>query len=146
MGASFLNPHLELQPATMAKGQQQQKKVTLKFVVDCSTPVEHNIFDIESYSKYLIDHIKVGGKTNNLGEIVKVTRDEQQRVTVTSTTPMSKGYVKYLTKRFLKKSQLRDWLRVVASDKASYKLKYFNVNDDNDDDDDEDEEESDDDE
>ena len=41
---------------------------------------------------------------------------------------MSKGYVKYLTKRFLKKSQLRDWLRVVASDKASYKLKYFNVN------------------
>lgn len=93
----------------------------------------------------MIDHIKVQGKTNNLGETVKVVRDDTH-VTVTSATPMSKGYVKYLTKRFLKKSQLRDWLRVVASDKASYKLKYFNVNNDDDGDDDEDEDGDDDDE
>merc|ERR1712013_108814 len=146
MGLSpFSSTHLGI--ATMAKGQQQQKKVTLKFVVDCQTPVEHKIFDIESYKNYLTNHIKVGGKTNNLGETVKVVRDDH-KVTVTSATPMSKGYVKYLTKRFLKKSQLRDWLRVVASDKASYKLKYFNVQDDDasDDDDDEDDDDEDDDE
>merc|ERR1712013_308646 len=137
MGLSpFSSTHLGI--ATMAKGQQQQKKVTLKFVVDCQTPVEHKIFDIESYKNYLTNHIKVEGKTNNLGETVKVIRDDQ-RVTVTSSTPMSKGYVKYLTKRFLKKSQLRDWLRVVADDKMSYKLKYFDVNaNDEDGDDDED--------
>ncbi|KAJ2564625.1 60S ribosomal protein L22, partial [Coemansia sp. RSA 1836] len=36
-------------------------------------------------------------------------------------------YLKYLTKKFLKKHNLRDWLRVVATTKDTYKLKYFNV-------------------
>jgi large subunit ribosomal protein L22e len=36
--------------------------------------------------------------------------------------------LKYLTKKFLKKNQLRDWLRVVATDKATFTLKYFQVN------------------
>lgn len=36
-------------------------------------------------------------------------------------------YLKYLTKRYLKKNNLRDWLRVVANGKASYELRYFNV-------------------
>merc|ERR1712013_490104 len=82
------------------------------------------------------------GKTNNLGDVVKVTRDAT-RVTVASSKPMSKGYIKYLTKAYMKKVNLRDWLRVVATDKQTYLLKYYNVNDDevDEDDDDEDEEE-----
>jgi large subunit ribosomal protein L22e len=35
-----------------------------------------------------------------------------------------------LTKKFLKKSKLRDWLRVVANGKDSYELRYFNINQD----------------
>ena len=37
-------------------------------------------------------------------------------------------YLKYLTKKYLKKNNLRDWLRVVASDKDSYELRYFQIN------------------
>ena len=40
------------------------------------------------------------------------------------------------TKKFLKKQQLRDWLRVVSTSKGVYELRFFNVvNDDADDDD-----------
>jgi large subunit ribosomal protein L22e len=40
---------------------------------------------------------------------------------------MSKRYLKYLTKKFLKKSSLRDFIRVVADSKNSYDLRYFNI-------------------
>lgn len=36
-------------------------------------------------------------------------------------------YLKYLTKKYLKKNNLRDWLRVVASSKDAYELRYFQV-------------------
>lgn len=40
------------------------------------------------------------------------------------------------TKKFLKKQQLRDWLRVVSTSKGVYELRFFNVvNDDAEDDD-----------
>lgn len=37
-------------------------------------------------------------------------------------------YLKYLSKKYLKKNSLRDWLRVVASNKSSYELRYFQIN------------------
>jgi large subunit ribosomal protein L22e len=39
-------------------------------------------------------------------------------------------YLKYLTKKFLKKNNLRDWLRVIANTKDSYELRYFNIDQD----------------
>lgn len=39
-------------------------------------------------------------------------------------------YLKYLTKKYLKKNNLRDWLRVVANSKESYELRYFQINQD----------------
>lgn len=38
-------------------------------------------------------------------------------------------YLKYLTKKYLKKHNVRDWLRVVAAskDRSVYELRYFNI-------------------
>lgn len=38
-------------------------------------------------------------------------------------------YLKYLTKKYLKKNNVRDWLRVIASnkDRTVYELRYFNI-------------------
>lgn len=44
--------------------------------------------------------------------------------------PVSTRYLKYLTKKYLKKNNLRDWLRVVASDKETYELRYFQISQD----------------
>ena len=48
-------------------------------------------------------------------------------------------YLKYLTKKYLKKNNLRDWLRVVASSQIAYELRYFQINNDEEDEDGEDE-------
>ncbi|KAK2965166.1 hypothetical protein RJ640_019921 [Escallonia rubra] len=42
---------------------------------------------------------------------------------------MLKSYLKYLTKKYLKKNNVRDWLRVIASnkDRNVYELRYFNI-------------------
>ena len=80
--------------------------------------------------KFLQDRIKVGGKTGNLGDVVTVSR-EKANVTVAADTQFSKRYLKYLTKKFLKKHNVRDWLRVIASnkDRSVYELRYFNIAD-----------------
>ncbi len=78
--------------------------------------------------KFLHDRIKVGGKAGALGNSVVISR-EKAKITVTSHVHMSKAYLKYLTKKFLKKQTLRDWLRVVAVNKTVYELRYFNIQD-----------------
>jgi hypothetical protein len=70
------------------------------------------------------------GPAGVLGDNVKVTRDKT-KITVTSEIAMSKRYLKYLTKKYLKKHNVRDWLRVIASnkDRSVYELRYFNIAD-----------------
>lgn len=35
--------------------------------------------------------------------------------------------LKYLTKKFLKKNNLRDYIRVVATNRTAYELRYFQI-------------------
>merc|ERR1711953_355450 len=103
------------------------KKATLKFNIDCSHPVEDGIMNCGDFEKYLQGAIKVEGKTGNFGKEVSLGR-EKNKVVLTSSVPFSKRYPKYLTKKYLKKNNLRDWFRVVASAKDSYELRYFQIN------------------
>ena len=81
---------------------------------------------------------QVDGKKGNLGNKILLTSDKKV-ITVTANIDFSKRYLKYLSKKFLKKSELRDWLRVVATEKDSYTLRYFDINNEDDGDDDDDE-------
>lgn len=103
------------------------KKSFAKFSVDCWQPVEDKVLDMASFEKFLHDRIKVGGKAGNLGSKVNVTK-EKAKINVVADLPFSKRYLKYLTKKYLKKQQLRDYLRVVASNASTYELKYFKIN------------------
>ncbi|KAJ3059961.1 hypothetical protein HK102_009736, partial [Quaeritorhiza haematococci] len=105
------------------------KKAPIKFTIDCSSPAGDGIFDTNAFEKFLHDRIKVNGRTNNLGEVISISKSANGTVTVTAVggTQFSKRYLKYLTKKFLKKHQLRDWLRVVSSKKDTYELRYFNI-------------------
>ncbi|PFX26729.1 60S ribosomal protein L22 [Stylophora pistillata] len=121
------------------KKKQQKKKTQLKFTVDCTHPVEDGIMDVANFEQFLHERIKVGGKTNNFGSDVSIDR-QKNKITVVSDIPFSKRYLKYLTKKYLKKNNLRDWLRVVSSAQATYELRYFQIN--NEDEDEEGEDES----
>ena len=68
----------------------------------------------------------MSGKTGNLGDLISVSRDKA-KVSVASDIPFSKRYLKYLSKKYLKKQQLRDWLHVIANTKTSYELRYYNI-------------------
>ncbi|KAJ1972677.1 60S ribosomal protein L22, partial [Dimargaris verticillata] len=98
----------------------------LVVVLDCSIPANDSIFDDAAFEKYLHDHIKVDNRVNNLGNKVTITREDAV-VTVTSKVAFAKRYFKYLAKKFLKKHQLRDWIRVLSIPNG-YQLKYFNIN------------------
>merc|ERR1711872_1091313 len=106
----------------------KKKKTVLKFTVDCTLPVEDGIMNVGNFEQFLQQRIKVAGKTNNLGSNV-VLEKQKSKIIVASDIPFSKRYLKYLTK----KNKLRDWLRVVASTKDSYELRYFQINNEEDD-------------
>ncbi|CAH8339395.1 unnamed protein product [Eruca vesicaria subsp. sativa] len=72
--------------------------------------------EIASLEKFLQERIKVGGIAGALGDFVTTTR-EKNKITVTSDGQFSKRYLKYLTKKYLKKHNVRDWLRVIAANK-----------------------------
>ncbi|XP_030072719.1 ribosomal protein eL22-like isoform X2 [Microcaecilia unicolor] len=114
--------------AGMAPKDKKSKR-TWKFVLDLTHPVEDGIFDSGNFEQFLKEKVKVNGKTGNLGSIVRIEHFKN-KVTVMSEKQFSKRYLKYLTKKYLKKNNLRDWLRVVAADKETYELRYFQISQD----------------
>ncbi len=83
-----------------------------------------------SFEKFLSDSIKINNKAGLVGTAagsdVKVSH-EGAKIKVEAKLPFSKRYLKYLTKKYLKKQLLRDYLHVVASKKDTYELRYFKI-------------------
>ena len=84
----------------------EEKKVNLHFGIDCSKPVEDKVFNTNNFAEFLRQRIKVEGKLGKLGEKIKVNNDDR-KVVVDANIPFSKRYLKYLTKKYLKKHSLR---------------------------------------
>merc|ERR1711973_607658 len=122
--------------AETLKGKgMKKKKLNLKFTIDCTHPVEDGIMNPADFETFLKQKIKVNNKVGNLGGHVRVEL-AKNKITVSSEIAFSKRYLKYLTKKYLKKNNLRDWLRVVANAKNCYELRYFNINNEEEDEDD----------
>lgn len=99
--------------------------------IDCTVPAADGIFDTEmlaAFEQYFNDNVKLHGRKGKLLDKVKIAMDENV-MTVSTTMKYQKRYFKYLTKKFLKKKNLRDWLRILATGKQQYQLRYFNIND-----------------
>lgn len=78
--------------------------------------------------KFLVENIKVEGIPGNLGNAITVT-EEGNKVVIVSTAKFSGKYLKYLTKRYLKKNQIRDWIRFVSVKQNQYQLQFYSVAD-----------------
>jgi len=106
----------------------KKKKVASRFVIDCTLPAEDQLFNCADFEKFLKERIKVSGKTSNFGNSLSIERgDKNSKVAVNATIPFSKRYLKYLTKKYLKKNLLRDTLRVIATSRDGYELRYFQI-------------------
>ncbi|KAL8939364.1 MAG: hypothetical protein Q9211_002768, partial [Gyalolechia sp. 1 TL-2023] len=100
-------------------------------------PASDKIFDVSAFEKFLHEKIKVDNRVGNLGDTVQISQQGEGKIEVVAHIQFSGRYLKYLTKKFLKKQQLRDWLRVVSTSQGVYELRFFNVANDEADDDDE---------
>ncbi|EAW51776.1 hCG1790262 [Homo sapiens] len=112
----------------VVKGGKKKKQV-LKFTLECTHPVEDGIMDAANFEQFLQERIKVNGKAENLGGGMATIERSKSKINVTSEVPFSKRYFKYLTKTYMK-NNLRDWLLLVTNSKDSYKLCYFQINQD----------------
>ena len=110
----------------MSKKVAQEKKVSNVFTIDCSKPVEDKVFNTSNFAEFLRARIKVEDKVGNLGDHVTVSSDAS-KLTVSANIAFSKRYLKYLTKKYLKKHSLREFLYVIAISKTGYQIKYFNI-------------------
>ena len=108
------------------KGAKTGKKSTQKFVIDCRLPIEDNVIVLKDFESFLTQKIKVENKTGNLGSAVTVSADKDNLV-VEAKIAFSKRYLKYLTKKYLKKQDLKEFLRVIAVSKNTYALRYFKI-------------------
>ncbi|XP_042487526.1 60S ribosomal protein L22-2-like [Macadamia integrifolia] len=105
-----------------------KEKKGATFTIDCGKPVEDKIMEIALLEKFLQERIKVGDKVSALGDTITIT-SEKSKISVSSNSNFSKQYLKYLTKKYLKKHNVHDWLQVIASneDRNVYELWYFNT-------------------
>lgn len=110
--------------------QKQLAKGKKVFKIDCSVPAADGIFGedvLANFEQFFQDNTKLNGSKGKLSEKVKVRMAKNNILSVTTTMAYRKKYFKYLTKKFLKKKDLRDWIRILATSKDTYQLKYYNI-------------------
>ena len=100
--------------------------VIAKFIIDCQDPVSDKVLDTNEFEKFLRDKIKVDGKEGDLGNKITITLDKA-KIIVAAELPFSKRYLKYLTKKYIKKIDLQPFLTVKATSKNTYKMKYLST-------------------
>jgi len=106
--------------------KEEEKKAT--FSVDCSVPVNDKVFKADELLQYFRKRIKVHGRIPTPKESpVTLSKEDEKVIKVQAPMPFAKRYIKYLTKKFLKKHEIRDYLHVVANGKLSYQVKYFKI-------------------
>merc|ERR1712146_515658 len=74
------------------------REKAVKFTVDISQAIEDDVIDQTHYVDFLKNNLKVDGK---------------------------KGNLEYFTKKYLKQQDINNYLRVIASDKLGYKVKFI---------------------
>ncbi|ODQ64744.1 60S ribosomal protein L22 [Nadsonia fulvescens var. elongata DSM 6958] len=105
----------------------KKAKTSNKYTIDVSAAANDNIFDAAAFEKYLTERVKVDNRTGSLGDLITISREGEGKIVIVSYTKFSGKYLKYLTKKYLKKNSLRDWLRVVSVSRGNYELRFFNV-------------------
>lgn len=96
----------------------------IKFTIDLGVAYDDELLKAKDFQDFLQTHMKVNGKKGNLGESVTWT-SSGKLIQVVSKRRVSKRYLKYLTKKFLKKNGILEYLKVISTNKATYEIRYI---------------------
>ena len=97
----------------------------MKFVLDLGIAYDDQLIVPKEFVDFLKANFKVNGIKGGLGEDVAITL-QKRNVTFTSKRRFRKRYIKYLTKKYLKKFGILEYLRVISTDKNTYRIKFLN--------------------
>jgi large subunit ribosomal protein L22e len=98
----------------------------LRFSLDCSSPVSDGFFALHDVVEYFTAKLKVGKLRGNLKD--KVAFEEvaaEKRIDVVASVKYSKRAIRYYARKFLKKQNLRERYRVIATNKTTYQFRPY---------------------
>ncbi|EZG43721.1 60S ribosomal protein L22 [Gregarina niphandrodes] len=104
------------------------------YLVDCEAPVADGLMSAEDLRQFLHDRVKIDGKTGNFQKTNYQTgvttryctiSAQGNKIALEAKLPFNKRYVKFLTKKYLCRNQIRDFIRVVSTNKNELALKYY---------------------
>ncbi|XP_032726907.1 60S ribosomal protein L22-like [Lontra canadensis] len=105
------------------------KKASSEVYLDCTHPAEDGIMNASNFEQFLQKRMKVNGKAGNLGGDLAVTIERcMSKITLTSDVSFSKRYLKYLTKKYVKKN-LRDCVQLLTAKRVANCV-HFQINQD----------------
>ena len=101
-----------------------------KYTLDFSAPLSNNLLTLEGISKYLELNMKVNGLKGKLGDSIKINISDKNSILiqVESTLEFSKKYIKYLTKKYLKKEGIEKYMTINANSPSGYIVKIIKKN------------------
>lgn len=100
------------------------REKAINYVVDLKQPIDDGVFEITDFENHMKQSLKLNGK-KGLEQVEISSKDH--RLTISTKIIFSKRYIKFLAKKYLKKQELRDYLRVIATDKNTYTIKFVNI-------------------
>jgi len=104
-----------------------QKK--LKFHLDLSTLVKDNLVELSHVHGYFSEKMKIGPQsTTQDASLLEISMNERMNhINFVAKAPLRKRAIKYYAKKYITKMQLRDYMRVVASNKQGFEVQYYKV-------------------
>ncbi|EKX50090.1 large subunit ribosomal protein L22e_2, cytoplasmic type [Guillardia theta CCMP2712] len=83
--------------------------------VNCTLAIAHGLFNATDLATYLKQRIKYNGKLHNYDDAIEVKVDGHDVILFLSEA-FSTRYIRYLTKKFICKIELKDIVRPVSVD------------------------------
>lgn len=110
--------------------QQKLRNTELKkaanYVIDLGVAYEDDLLVAKELADFLKTSMKINGKKGNLQDQVTISVNKD-KVNISTKLKFAKRYLKYLLKKYLKKNDILEYLKVIATDKNSYKIKYIKL-------------------
>lgn len=97
-----------------------------KLSINCSALTDDNLLSISEFYDYLKERIKVEGRRNNLTNNVNINV-ESDCVVLDCSIQFKKPYLKFLTKKFLHRKDLRDWVKLEGDGSDGYKMAFYDA-------------------
>ena len=95
-------------------------------VIDCSIPCEDNLFNIQELGAFVVEKLN-GTRKNKILKNQYTFAVNENTITFDSNIGMGKRPIKNYIKKFLFANQLKEYIRLLANAKESFRLSYYQV-------------------